>query len=1330
MTVVVKCERLKNDALISKSVMGMIASKLAVRLLRAVSAGSRMSTYDGKRLSTIDFDFDIQVHKKRLTDLFFPNSSRAPIQRDSSDFPDFWKFAEKLQSFLLNQSNRSDFNHGSSRYDRVLRLNLQTRNYRLEDYMRHRMAEDTSHRRAILSDRNLFAMHLIFDMYLDFLMKQRWAKIKRLHRDRENLPIARFREPLLSKLMRQQVLVIAGDTGCGKSTQVPQYLADAKKTEEEVLYKRIAVTQPRKIACISLAARVSTEMLREKGTKVGYQVRFERHKSKATQILFLTEGLLLRQMQSDPFLKEYDAIVLDEVHERHWQTDCLLGLMKCLVVARPEVRLILMSATINVNLFANFFNNCPILEVPGRLYPITLKYCPLTPAEQAASLERIDPAPYVRLLQHIDNTYSISERGDLLVFLSGMAEIQIVMEACKAYAEQTKRWIVLPLHSALPSFSQEKIFHTPPDGVRKCVLATNIAETSVTIDGIRFVADSGRVKELTWDAISRMRQLKETTISKASADQRKGRAGRTGPGVCFRFFKEEEYNEFQPFTTPEIKRVPLDLLTLQMMAMGLPDVKRFPFIEPPETKSLDEALETLVSHGAATRWTEGNGGNGERIVITPLGRLLAELPVELSIGRVLVMASLFRLVEPVLTLATGMAVQSPVGAARSGESRLRQSEALRPFENDHGTPFMIADLFDEWLQIKSRSAARAGLLRREDLDEAAEDRQNASAQRWVRRLGLEEQRLYEMVRLRGQFLQLLRDAGLYTTGDKSGDSATVGSSHRRLLQQARHREHLKGKRRRMLTLQDNDDAESGRDSDAEDAENEENGSLISASRISRLHSWLRGRKDGRRAGDLGPSLEGTGLSVHDLELVLCHDLEGLSQWADHHRRRTHGDLLLLKVVLAAGLYPQIAVPDPANAYRVANRGGAAGPGAEMVFHTPTKAFVVLQPNDVFVKQPDCLFPRNRDHEGLEGETTTNGKHPAPTSQPLRPVHKAIGSQFATDHQLLIYLDLLETTKPFLVNTIRVPALSTLLLNAREIDTNANATRLVFDRWIEIELLDPEAAQRSLAAAIWLRTSLDRLLQIKLEESQNRRLRGAEESGEDTLSEKKATDLPASSIVCSTRASKRASEWRRLQRLLCEHLAAFLGQQTSGLHTLRKLSAVDSKNLFCASSTDGNNHASPSFPSSESNVVRINPEKGGFQVTPFLTINSLRAFEPPKGKLSHGVIADSTKDPQNSGSEVEEGGDDDATTTNLACLDLALRLHRQIALAREAGRGGKPPQHSEAQTPKSEERGEDGGEFIEEDQDVNRCERCGKRLPIKPSATDLLRHKKHCKEGAP
>nr|CDS28647.1 ATP dependent RNA helicase DHX34 [Hymenolepis microstoma] len=1297
-----------------------------------------MSTYDGKFVSSKDFDFDLRINKKRLTELLFPISSRAPIQRDSTDFEEFWKFAGKLQSFLLTHPSGTDFNNGSSRYNRALRLNLQTRNYRIEDYMRHRMAEvDVSnrHRSTALTDQNLLAAHLMYDMYLDFLMKQRWAKIKRLKRDRENLPIAAFRQQLIDELDGQQVLVIAGDTGCGKSTQVPQYLAEQKvnpsDSESDPKYKRIAVTQPRKIACVSLAARVSTEMLCEKGTKVGYQVRFEKHKSRATQILFLTEGLLLRQMQSDPFLREYDVIVLDEVHERHWQTDCLLGLMKCLVMARPEVRLVLMSATINVNLFASFFNDCPILEVPGRLYPITVKYCPLTPAEQAASMERIDPAPYVRLLQHIDQTYEVSERGDLLVFLSGMAEIQIVMEACKAYAEQTKRWVVLPLHSALPAFSQEKIFHTPPDGVRKCVLATNIAETSVTIDGIRFVADSGKVKELTWDALSRMRRLKETTVSKASADQRKGRAGRTGPGVCFRFFKEEEYNEFQSFTTPEIQRVPLDLLALQMMAMGLPDVKRFPFIEPPETKSIDEALETLVSYGAAAKWSDPTMKDTktdqpicDRMVITPLGRLLAELPVELGIGRVLVMAALFAVVEPVLSLATVMAVACPVGATRNGEARLRQSEALKPYENDNGTPFMIADLFDEWLQIKSRSAARAGLLRRDDAVLEDVERNNPSAQRWARRLGLEEQRLYEMVRLRAQFLQLLRESGLCSTGDEKSDAEKAVISHRRALQQAQHREHLKTKRRRLLTLHDNEDVGSGGE---DEDDHGESGSSVSASSIARLHSWLQDRKDGRRTGDLGSSLEGTGLSVRDLELVLCHDLDNLSRWADSHRKRTRADLLLLKVVLAAGLYPQVAIPDPANAYRVANKGGAAGPGAEMVFHTPTKAFVALQPNDMFVKQPDCLFPKMRYQDDESEIAVFAEESTAPLGQ-SRPKAKAVGSQFATDHQILIYLDLLETTKPFLVNTIRVPALPTLLLNAREIDANANGTRLVFDRWIEVVLLDPEAAQRSLAAAIWLRTSLERLLQIKLEESQGRRLNTVEESGEDNLVDKEAVSSITSK---SSHASKRALEFRRLQRLLCEHLAAFLGQQTSGLHTLRKLSAIDSKNLFIISSASegGVSNSKSYIPSnlSESDVVRPNTEKGGFQVTPYLTINSLRTMEPQQGKNLNrqrpkpGLDQDDSDGDDPDADEKLRDGEGVATTSSLECLDLALRLHRQIKLALDAGRGEKPPQHSLSKGDGSD----DESEFIAGEEDVSRCEKCGKRLPRKPTTADILRHRKHC-----
>uniref|UniRef100_A0A0V0J9T0 Putative ATP-dependent RNA helicase DHX34 n=2 Tax=Schistocephalus solidus TaxID=70667 RepID=A0A0V0J9T0_SCHSO len=1202
---------------------------------------------------------------------------------------------------------------------------MQTTNYRLEDYLRHRMAD--SRGEYGLSDRNLYCAHLMFDMYLDFLVKQKWARIKKLHRDRLNLPIASFRRPILDVLSRSQVVVVAGDTGCGKSTQVPQYLAAATKeakerpdcrgaTAEEDCrqYRRIAVTQPRKIACISLAARVSTEMLCERGTKVGYQVRFEKHKSKATQILFLTEGLLLRQMQSDPFLKEYDVVVLDEVHERHWQTDCLLGLMKCLVLARPEIRLVLMSATINVNLFASFFDSCPIIQVPGRLFPITVKYCPLTPAELAASQDRMDPAPYVRLLQHIDVAYPVSERGDLLVFLPGMAEIQAVMEACKAYAEHTKRWIILPLHSALPARSQEKIFHSPPDGVRKCVLATNIAETSVTIDGIRFVADSGRVKELTWDALSRMRRLKETAISQASANQRKGRAGRTGPGVCFRLFQEEEYRQFQTFTTPEIRRVPLDILVLQMMAMGLPDVKRFPFIEPPEMKSIDEALQTLVAHGALARATTSSP-----LAITPLGKLLADLPVDLSLGRMLIMASLFRLVEPVLSLAAGLAVQNPVAAARSGEARLRQADALKPYDSDHGTPFMIAELFDEWVQIKSNSAARAGLVRRHTAGgDGCENSRSTHSERWCRRLGLEEQRLYEVVRLRTQFLELLRESGLYAP---TAASAPAGGNrsrqfqpsvgHRRALRQAQHREHLHAKRRRLLTLQDNADDEA--DDGEGDASDEDDGRSVSLTSVSRLHQWLSGSgKGGAQA--TSSALCGTGLSVRDLELVLCHNVEELAEWADHRKRLTKADIMLLKVVLTSGLYPQLAIPDPANAYRVATKGGAAGPGAEMLFHTPTKAFVMLQPTDVFVRQPDCLFARSRELEesgsvGTEGSETK----PLPSSQQ----HKAVSGQFASDHQLLAYLDLLETTKPYLVNTIRVPALPTLLLYAREIDTNANVTRIVFDRWIEVELLDAEAAQRALAAAIWLRTSLDRLLKLKLAESQARRLKVSDEDsgGAEGLSGAVDSTLGTSKPA----RDARALECRRLQRLLREHLAAFLGRNGGGLHTLKKLHAADVKKLFKQSKPAGGAAAV----STRADHVHMNPEKGGYQVTPYLTIDSL--YAPAEANV---------------GPDAEEADTEAAVTSRLSSLELALRLHAQVALALEAGQGARRsgpaasesadfsayPKQEDAGTG-SQEEGEEEEEYEEDDGGVAKmkCPQCGKRLPANASTADLLRHKKRC-----
>jgi HrpA-like RNA helicase len=329
---------------------------------------------------------------------------------------------------------------------------------------------------------------------------------------------------------------------------------------------------------MSLAKRVGYETLNEFKSEVAYQVRFEKTRTKHTKILFLTEGVLLRQIQTDSMLSQYNIVVVDEVHERHVFTDFLLGILKCLVKQRQDLKIILMSATINIDLFSNYFEKCVVVKIPGRTYKIDVEFMPIVrekdPKKASRSTNKIDAGPYIRLMQMIDKKYPQDERGDMLIFLSGMSDIQTVCDATKEYAIETKRWIILPLHSTLSIEEQDKVFDIAPEGVRKCILSTNIAETSVTIDGLRFIVDSGKVKEISYDPKYKMQRLQEFWISRASAEQRKGRAGRTGPGVCFRLYSIDEYNNFNEFTTPEIKRVPLNSLLLQMISMGLKDVRK------------------------------------------------------------------------------------------------------------------------------------------------------------------------------------------------------------------------------------------------------------------------------------------------------------------------------------------------------------------------------------------------------------------------------------------------------------------------------------------------------------------------------------------------------------------------------------------------------------------------------------------------------------------------------------------------------------------------------------------------------------------------------------
>lgn len=1001
--------------------------------------------------------WDCPVARRRLEELYFPRRACPEETRG------FWAFFERLRRFQSRRPEREPAWDDDEDRPPSRRLGLPRRYH-----PRHRVnlavpnpEPSPSHPWVPREALQEFLDALL--LYLDFEQKRSFAKLAKLQRERQALPIARARRQLLRAVADNQVVVVAGDTGCGKSTQVPQFLLAAG-------YRRVACTQPRRIACVSLAKRVAFESLQQYGDQVGYQIRFESSRSPATSIVFLTEGLLLRQAQREPALPAYGVIIADEVHERHLHGDFLLGVLRRLLPARPDLKLVLMSATINIRLFSDYFGGAPVLQVPGRIFPISVIYEPIPKEEAAAAAgkpERLDPRPYLRVLQAIDHKYPPEERGDLLVFLSGVAEIGAVQEAAQVYATQTQRWIVLPLHSTLSVSEQDKVFDVPPPGVRKCILATNIAETSVTIDGVRFVLDSGKVKEMSYDPQGKLQRLQEFWISRASAEQRKGRAGRTGPGVCYRLYAESDYDAFPPYPVPEIQRVALDALVLQVKSMGLGDPRTFPFLEPPPSASLETAVRYLREQGALDEAEE----------LTPIGTLLAQLPVDVVVGKMLVLGALFGLAEPTLTVAAALSVQSPF--LRLSNANPDCATARRPLESPHGDPLTLLNAFNEWVQVKSE---RGG-----------------SSRKWCRRRGLEEHRLYEAANLRRQFQELLRDHRLLEAApSRPSDSYSRQSRHRErreLHRLWRHHTETQGRKRKVLRLQDGTAGSSGEEEEGTGA-----------------------REPGERSVD-----------IQDVKFKLRHDMDELQ--AVSGSVLSPSQLALLKLVLCRGLYPQLAVPDAHNNSRK---------DSDQIFHTKSKQGVVLHPSCVFSTSPELLHAK----EGKErGGTKEDG--------------------LSRHHQLLAFVSLLETTKPYLVNCIRVPALQALLLFSRSLDTNADCTRLVADGWLELTLPDAAAALRFLAAALQLRASWEKLLDQQLD------------PGGD---EPSSRDLSA------------------LKRGLLE----FLGMEAP--YRLRQLTGLEKQALYVGPQTVP---AAPHLPGLfQGTELKPDEVKGGHRVTEFLTYNCL------------------------------------------------------------------------------------------------------------------------------
>ena len=493
---------------------------------------------------------------------------------------------------------------------------------------------------------------------------------------RESLPAYKMRTKFLDAVRQYQLLIVVGDTGSGKTTQLTQYLAEDGYSNGGMM---IGCTQPRRVAAMSVAQRVSDEVGCRLGEEVGYTIRFEDKSSDRTRIKYMTDGIMQREILLDPTLSKYSVIMLDEAHERTIATDVLFGLLKKTLKKRPDMKLIVTSATLDAEKFSAYFNECPILSIPGRTFPVEVLY------SREPESDYLDAA-----LTTVMQIHLTEPAGDILLFLTGKEEIdtscEILFERMKALGPSVPELVILPIYGALPSEIASRIFEPPPPGGRKVVIATNIAETSITIDGIYFVVDPGFVKQTAYDAKLGMDRLQVTPISQAQAKQRAGRAGRTGPGKCFRLYTESAFlNEMLPTTIPEIQRQNLANTILMLKAMGINDLLGFDFMDPPPTNTMLTALEELYALSALD--DEG--------LLTRLGRRMADFPMEPALAKSLIMSVDLGCSEEMLSIVAMIsAVQTVFHRPKEKQQQADQKKAR--FHDPAGDHLTLLNVYNGW----------------------------------------------------------------------------------------------------------------------------------------------------------------------------------------------------------------------------------------------------------------------------------------------------------------------------------------------------------------------------------------------------------------------------------------------------------------------------------------------------------------------------------------------------------------------------------------------------------------------------------------------------------
>ncbi|KAI9340492.1 P-loop containing nucleoside triphosphate hydrolase protein, partial [Obelidium mucronatum] len=499
---------------------------------------------------------------------------------------------------------------------------------------------------------------------------------------RTSLPIYGHREALIAAVNAFPVVVVVGDTGSGKTTQLPQFLLEDEPT------RRIAVTQPRRIAAIAAATRVAAETGARLGGRVGFAVRFAAARSAATRLAFVTDGTLLQTGAA-----ALDVVVLDEAHERSLETDVLFGVLKAAVRARPDLKLVVMSATLDADKFCAFFGGAPLFAVPGRMHKVDLLYA------RDMSMAALKSQVVAKAVEAVLHIHKAEAAGDVLVFLTGQQEIETACRLIRQEADSINPTVDLaafpevaslalfPIYAALDTPEQKSVFRPAEKQVRKVVVATNIAQTSVTIPGIRYVVDCGFVKEKIYDASTGMDALCVVPISKAAATQRAGRAGRTAPGKVFRLYSKESFLAFQDDTTPEIQRSSLISTVLSLKRIGVEKILEFEFIDAPDSGLMVDAMKQLFFLDALDQ--DGN--------LTLIGKQMSALPCHPSLSRSLIAASTtFHCAHELLTLAAILSTEEVYHHPRQEHKRVEAETAHAKFAHKSGDHVALLRVYNAW----------------------------------------------------------------------------------------------------------------------------------------------------------------------------------------------------------------------------------------------------------------------------------------------------------------------------------------------------------------------------------------------------------------------------------------------------------------------------------------------------------------------------------------------------------------------------------------------------------------------------------------------------------